>query len=80
VRCGALVPESLRRAVPAPALPEGGTVGDWVTYADAATGRLDEANANKTAVVEILDACDAQHEALREALEPESWWSRLWPG
>lgn len=80
VRCGALVPDSLRRDVAAPALPSADTAGDWIAYADAATGKLDEANANKTAVVEIVDACDRQHDALREALKPESFWSRLWPG
>jgi hypothetical protein len=80
VRCGQLVPDSLRADVRGAELPEGDTAGEWVAFADAQTGKLDQANANKTAVVEIVDACDRQHEAIREALEPESFWSRIWPG
>jgi len=80
VSCGPLVPESLRRDVPGADLPTDDTAGAWVAFADAQTGRLDIANANKTAVVEIVDACDRQQEAIRKALEPRPWWTKLWPG
>jgi hypothetical protein len=80
VRCGPLVPESLRRDVPGTDLPADDTVGAWVAFGDAQTGRLDTANANKAAVVEIVDACDRQAEAIREALKPRPWYRRLLPG
>ena len=80
MQCGPLVPDSLRRDVPGADLPADDTAGAWVAFGDAQTGRLDVANANKRAVVEIVDACDRQQTAIREALKPESFWSRLWPG
>lgn len=80
VTCGPLVPESLRRDVPGADLPADDTAGAWVSFGDAQTGRLDVANANKTAVVQIVDACDAQQEKLLEALKPRPWWSRFTPG
>lgn len=80
VQCGPLVPDSLRRDVPGADLPADDTAGAWVAFADAQTGRLDVANANKRAVVEIVDACDRQQENIREALKPEPWFKRLWPG
>lgn len=74
MQCGPLVPESLRRDVPGAALPSDGSAGAWVAFADAQTGRLDVANTNKRAVVEIVDACDRQQAAIREALKPRPWW------
>ena len=42
--CAALLPAEWREGVvPAP-LPDGLTVGDWVAFADAQTGKLDDAN------------------------------------
>lgn len=80
LQCGPLVPESLRRDVPGADLPADDTAGAWVAFGDAQTGKLDTANANKAAVVGIIDACDRQHEAIRKELTPESWLARLWPG
>ena len=77
VQCGPLVPDSLRRDVPGADLPADDTAGAWVAFSDAQTGRLDIANANKRAVVEIVDACDAQQTAIRTALTPKPWWKRL---
>lgn len=72
--CGPLIPESLRRDVPGADLPADDTAGAWVAFADAQTGRLDVANINKAAVVEIVTACDAQQAAIRDALKPRPWW------
>lgn len=80
VQCGALVPESLRRDVPGADLPTNDTAGEWVAFGDAQTGRLDQANANRAAVVEIVDACDLQQQRIVKALEPRPWWRKLWPG
>lgn len=74
VQCGPLVPESLRRDVPGADLPADDTAGAWVAFGDAQTGRLDVANSNKLAVVQIVDACDRQQAAIREALKPRKWW------
>ncbi|CAN5177122.1 hypothetical protein BH09PSE1_BH09PSE1_23470 [soil metagenome] len=74
VQCGPLIPESLRRDVPGADLPADDSAGAWVAFGDAQTGRLDVANANKLAVVQIVDACDRQQAAIREALKPKAWW------
>ena len=74
------VPDSLRRDVPPAPLPADDTAGAWVAFGDAQTGRLDVANANKAAVVEIVDGCNTEQAALLEALKPKPWWARLRPG
>lgn len=74
------VPESLRQDVPPAPLPADDTAGAWVAFGDAQTGRLDVANANKAAVVEIVDGCNSEQAALLEALKPKPWWARLRPG
>lgn len=78
--CGSLIGAELRRDVAGADLPVDGTVGAWVAFGDAQTGRLDQANGNTRAVVQTVEACDRQQAAVRKALEPESFWSRLWPG
>lgn len=79
--CGSLIGPELRRPVAAADLPPAqASVGDWVAFGDAQTGKLDQANANTGAVVGIVDACDRQQAAVRKALEPPPWYRRLIPG
>lgn len=54
------------------ALPTGSTVGDWVAFGDAQTGRLDVANQYKAAALEIVDKCE-----LLQAERPRRWW-QVW--
>lgn len=53
------------------------SVRAWVAFAEAQTGRLEVANANRNAVVQIVDACGRQQAAIREALKPKPRWRRL---
>lgn len=78
--CGSLIGAELRRDVAGADLPIDGTVGSWVAFGDAQTGRLDQANGNTRAVVQTVDACDRQQAAVREALQPEPWYRRLFGG
>jgi hypothetical protein len=39
-----LIPDSWLLGVPAAPLPDGNTVGDWIAFGDAQTGKLDQAN------------------------------------
>lgn len=75
--CVPLIGESLRADVPPVDLPAGDTAGEWIAALDGQTGRLDQANANRRAVVEIAEACDRQRAAVAERLRPRPWW-RLW--
>ena len=61
--CAALLPTEWRAGViPAP-LPEGVTVGDWVAFADAQTGKLDEANGRTSDAIGIVERCEARDAA-----------------
>lgn len=74
--CSALVPASLTAGVQAPELPSNDTVGEWVAFGDAAVGRLDTANRNTKAVVEIVSGCEKRDAAVAEKLT-RPWW-KIW--
>ena len=66
--CAALLPGEWRTGVvPAP-LPDGVTVGDWIAFADAQTGKLDEANGRTRDAIGIVERCEARDaEAVKRA-------------
>lgn len=41
-------------------MPEGNTVGDWIAFADAQTGRLDIANGRTVDAIGIIERCEAR--------------------
>lgn len=41
-------------------LPDGNTVGDWIVFGDAQTGRLDVANGRTADTVGIIERCEAR--------------------
>jgi hypothetical protein len=58
--CSALIPDSWRAGVEGADLPEGDTVGDWIAFGDAQTGRLDVANGRTTDTLAIVERCEAR--------------------
>lgn len=64
--CSSLIPDSWRAGVMGADLPEGNTVGDWIAFADAQTGRLDVANGRTADTLGIIERCEARD---REAVE-----------
>ncbi len=64
LNCGALIGPTLRTDVVGADLPAGNTVGEWVAFGDAQTGKLEDANGRRAAVVEIVDRCQAEHARL----------------
>src|SRR6478609_7180916 len=64
LNCSALIGPALRADVPAADLPAGNTVGEWVAFGDAQTGKLEDANGRRAAVVEIVDNCQREQERL----------------
>ena len=74
--CAALLPIEWRAGViPAP-LPDGVTVGDWVAFADAQTGKLDEANGRTRDAIGIVERCEARDaDAVNKARR--GWLGRL---
>lgn len=66
-----LVPPSMVAPTPGAPLPAGSTQGDWAAFADAQTGQLDTANTHKTAIVEILTACEKRDAQIAKELQPK---------
>ena len=66
--CAALLPSEWRGGVVAAPLPDGVTVGDWIAFADAQTGKLDEANGRTRDAIGIVERCEARDaEAVKRA-------------
>jgi hypothetical protein len=52
------------------------TAGDWIAFADARTGRLDQANGCTADAIAIVERCEArERDALKRA--KAGWWARL---
>ncbi len=74
--CAALLPNEWRQGVAAAPLPDGVTIGDWVAFADAQTGKLDEANGRTRDAIGIVERCEARDaDAVRRARR--GWLARL---
>ena len=74
--CAALLPDEWRSGVIAAPLPDGVTVGDWVAFADAQTGKLDEANGRTRDSIGIVERCEARDiDAVKRARR--GWLARL---
>lgn len=66
--CSALLPNDWRLGVSPAPLPDGDTVGDWVAFADAQTGRLDQANGRTRDAIGIVERCEERDaEAVKRA-------------
>lgn len=61
--CATLLPADWKQGVPGVELPTGDTVGDWVAFADAQTGKLDMANGRTRDAIEIIERCEARDAA-----------------
>jgi hypothetical protein len=72
--CSSLVPKSLRDDVASVLLPPvTATAGDiWIAL-DGQTGRLDVANSNKTAAIQIVEGCEKRDAAAVRHLT-RRWW------
>ena len=66
--CSSLLPDEWRKGVAGADLPEGNTVGDWIAFGDAQTGKLDQANGRTRDAIGILERCEARDsEAVKRA-------------
>lgn len=71
--CSVLLPEDWKAGVPGAPLPEGDTVGDWVSFADAQTGKLDQANGRTRDAISIVERCE-QRDAAAVKKATRRWW------
>lgn len=58
--CSNLLPADWRQPVEGAPIPEGNTVGDWIAFGDAQTGRLDIANDRTVSAIGIVERCEAR--------------------
>ena len=61
--CASLLPQEWKQGVAGAPLPDGDTVGDWITFADQQTGKLDQANERTKAAIGIVERCEARDAA-----------------
>lgn len=61
--CASLLPQEWKQGVAGAALPDGDTVGDWITFADQQTGKLDIANDRTKSAIGIVERCEARDAA-----------------
>lgn len=57
-------------------LPDGDTVGDWISFADAQTGKLDQANGRTKDAISIVERCEARDQAAVKRAT-RGFWGRL---
>ncbi len=71
--CANLLPAEWKQGVIGAELPTGDTVGDWVAFADAQTGKLDMANGRTRDAIGIVERCEERD---RKAVERATrrWW------
>lgn len=62
--CASLIPEGWSKGVPGAPLPDGGTVGDWISFGDAQTAQLDKANGRTVDAIGIVSRCEARDKAV----------------
>jgi len=74
--CAVLLPNEWRAGVTPAPLPEGATVGDWVAFADAQTGKLDDANGRTRDAIGIVERCEARDAAAVKKAR-RGWLARL---
>ena len=75
--CASLLPAEWREGVAGADLPDGDTVGDWIVFADAQTGRLDQANGRTRDAIAIVEACEARHAAAVATVKKRGLLARL---
>lgn len=61
--CSQLVPDSWKAGVAGAPIPDGNTVGDWISFGDAQTGKLDQANGRTADAIGIVERCEARDAA-----------------
>lgn len=74
--CSALLPAEWRAGVAGAPLPQGDLVGDWIVFADAQTGRLDQANGRTRDAIAIVERCE-ERDARAVKRARRGWLARL---
>jgi hypothetical protein len=69
--CASLLPQTWKQGVAGAELPFGNVIADWVVFADAQTGKLDQANGRTVDAIGIVERCESRDAAaVRSATRP----------
>jgi hypothetical protein len=69
--CATLVPPEWKQGVAGAPLPQGDMVADWEVFADAQTGKLDQANGRTSDTIGIVERCEQRDAAaVKSATSP----------
>jgi hypothetical protein len=71
--CATLLPQEWKEGVAGAELPAGDTVGDWIAFGDAQTGKLDVANGRTRDSIGIIERCEAR-DAAAVKRATRRWW------
>lgn len=71
--CATLLPQEWKQGVAGAPLPDGDTVGDWISFGDAQTGKLDIANDRTKSSIGIIERCEAR-DAAAVKRATRRWW------
>jgi hypothetical protein len=71
--CASLLPQEWRQGVAGAEMPTGDTVGDWIAFGDAQTGKLDQANGRTKDAIGIVERCEAR-DAAAVKRATRRWW------
>jgi hypothetical protein len=74
LNCAGLIPARLRQPVEPAPLPGDNSVGAWVSFGDAQTGRLELSEDRRATVLQIVDGCSREQTKVTEGLKRRPWW------
>lgn len=69
INCAALIGPSLREKTPPADLPADNSIGELAAFADRQTGQFEKSEIKRQAVVDTVDACEAERLRLTRR-----WW------
>lgn len=69
--CSGYIPVAWREPVPGADLPDGNTVGDWVSFGDRQTAQLDKANGRMADTLHIVGECERRAAQAVERSRPK---------
>ena len=69
--CSALIPDNWHQPVAGADIPEDHTIGGWIAFADAQTGRLDVANGREADTLAIIARCEERDKAAVRKSRPK---------
>lgn len=74
-QCSEFVPDEwASKGVQSAPLPTADTIGEWTAFADAQTGKLDDANSETRDAISIIKKCEAHYKAAADAIKPKPWY------